>query len=77
MLTFYDFDSMDEKGKGDVVFQAGTFIDNRIDGKFKVQLYRVHSFYVEVFYDAQANEIIRYRSFKSFAQLAPYVRLEQ
>ena len=75
MLTIYDFNGMDDAGKGNAVFREGTFIDNRNEAGFKVQLYRVYSFYVEIFYDAMANEIVRYRSFKSISQLAPYIRL--
>jgi abortive infection bacteriophage resistance protein len=58
-------------------FQEGTFVDNRSENGFKVQLYRLHSFYVEVFYDAQANKILQYRSFNSITQLAPYIRSVQ
>ena len=43
--------------------------------RLKVQLYRLDTFYVEVFYDAKSNSIIRYLSFKSAGQLAPYLNL--
>jgi hypothetical protein len=77
MLTFYDFNAMNETEKGNAVFQEGTFVDNRSENGFKVQLYRLQSFYVEVFYDAQANKILYYRSFNTITQLAPYIRLVQ
>ena len=66
---------MDEKAKGEAVFSEGMFIDDRDEIGLKVQLYRLDSFYVEVFYDQRKNEITRYRSFKSPGQLAPYVKL--
>ena len=75
MLTIYDFNGMDDTGKGNPVFQEGTFIDNRNEAGLKVQLYRLYSFYVEIFYHTEANEIIRYRAFKSIRQLAPYIKL--
>lgn len=75
MLTLYDFNGMDEKGKGEAVFSEGLFIDDRDEDGVKVQLYRLYGFYVEVFYDQQKNEIMRYRSFNKAGQLAPYVKL--
>jgi hypothetical protein len=75
MLTLYDFNSLDEKGKGEAVFMTGIFVDDRNEGTFKVQLYRLHDFYVEVYYDAMANEIRRYRAFKSASQLVPYLKM--
>jgi hypothetical protein len=66
---------MDENGQAEAVFTEGTFVDDREADGLKVQLYRLDSFYVEVFYDPKGNEITRYRSFKSPGQLAPYVKL--
>jgi hypothetical protein len=75
MLSLYDFNGMDEGGKAEAVFTEGVFVDDRDEPGLKVQLYRLNNFYVEVFYDAEANKITRYRSFNSMAQLAPYVKL--
>ena len=75
MLTLYDFNGMDEKGKGEAVFSEGIFVDDRDEDDLKVQLYRLHGFYVEVYYDQQKNEINSYRSFSRAGQLAPYVKL--
>jgi hypothetical protein len=75
MLTLYDFNGMDEKEQAEAVFTQGTFIDDRDEDGLKVQLYRLDSFYVEVFYNQKDNKITRYRSFNSPGQLAPYVKL--
>ncbi|HZY39764.1 MAG TPA: hypothetical protein VFE53_24080 [Mucilaginibacter sp.] len=75
MLTLYDFNGMDEKGQADAVFTEEVYVDDRDEGGLKVQLYRLGSFYVEVFYDPVGNKISRLRSFKSSGQLAPYVKL--
>ena len=74
MLTFYDFNGLDEHGKAGAVFTEGLFVDDRDDGALKVQLYRLNNFYVEVFYDAVANKITRYHAFNSVGQLANYLR---
>jgi hypothetical protein len=75
MVTFYDFNGMDENAQAEAVFTAGIYVDDRDEDGLKVQLYRLDSFYVEVFYDPKENKITRYRSFKSPGQLAPYLRL--
>jgi hypothetical protein len=75
MVTLYDFNGMDERGQADAVFSEGVYMDDREEGGLKAQLYRLGSFYVEVFYDPVENKISRLRSFKSSSQLAPYVKL--
>jgi hypothetical protein len=75
MLTLYDFNGMDEHGQAEAVFNEGVYVDDRDDNGLKVQLYRLAAFYVEVSYDPKENKITGYRSFKSPALLAPYVKL--
>jgi hypothetical protein len=75
MLTLYDFNGMDERAQAEAVFTEGVYVDDRDEGGLKVQLYRLDSFYVEVFYDPIGNKITGCRSFKSPGQLAPYVKL--
>jgi len=74
MITVLHFNAMliDEQAK---ITIKGNFIDDRIAGKLTVQLYRLDHFYVEVFYDAEKNEIIRYEGFMDTNRLAPYIRL--
>ena len=74
MMTLYDFNATDEYGKAESVFTQGIFIDDRREAGLNIQLYRLGNFYVEVYYDAEANRITRYRSFKALGQLAPYLK---
>lgn len=74
MITFYDFNALDESGKAGAVFTEGLFVDDRAEGEWKVQLYRLNNFYVEVFYDGKTNTIMQFRSFTSVRQLANYLR---
>lgn len=66
---------MDKAGQAEMVFREGVFVDDRDEDGLKVQLYRLHGFYVEVYYDPKENIITLYRSFKLAGQLAPYVKL--
>ena len=74
MLTFYDFEALDENGKAGAVFTDGVFIDDRFEDGLTVQLYRLNNFYVEVFYDAVENRIVKYHAFNTVGQLANYLR---
>ena len=75
MLTLYDFNGMDETAQAEAVFKEGVYVDDRDEDGLKVQLYRLDSFYVEMYYDPKGNKITGYRSFKSPDQLAPYVKI--
>ncbi len=66
---------MDDDSQAAAIFARRIFVDDREEEGIKIQLYRLDSFYVEVFYDGHANEILHYRSFSSLRQLAPYVKL--
>ena len=74
-LTLYEFNALDSHSQANIVFTEGAFIDDRDEDGLKVQLYGVNDFYVEVYYDPKANEIVRYRSFKSSGQLGPYIKM--
>ena len=73
MLTLYQFNLLNDHLKAEAVWQ-GTFLDNRREGEYMVQLYSVGNFYVEVFYDQQINRIVHFRSFRTIRLLAPYLK---
>lgn len=74
-MTLYDFNALDEKSKSEAVFSTGTFVDDREEPPFKIQLYRLDHFYVEVYYDPLQNRVNQYRAFRALGQLAPYIRM--
>ena len=72
MLTLYDFNALTEHEKAEAVWQGNFLADRQADGLI-AQLYSVDSFYVEVFYDQQANNISHFQAFTSRKFLAPYL----
>ncbi|MBK0379270.1 hypothetical protein [Mucilaginibacter segetis] len=72
MFTLYDFNALSEQEKAEAVWR-GSFLADREAAGLKVQLYRLDSFYVEVFYDPAANTILRFRAFTSNNLLVPYL----
>jgi hypothetical protein len=51
----------------------GQLIDDREDKEYKILLYQIDAFYLEVYYHKEHNVIERYRPFTSVDQLAPYL----
>jgi hypothetical protein len=72
MLTLYDFNGMTDTEKGNAVW-GGTFLADRFENDLTIQLYAVSNFYVEVFYDPQANQIVGFRAFNTKNLLVPYL----
>jgi hypothetical protein len=71
-MILYDFDSLDEHGKAEAIWQE-TFLADREENGLILQLYSVDTFYVEVAYDNRAGRILRFRSFNNTQQLVPYL----
>ncbi|GAA4920036.1 hypothetical protein GCM10023313_24760 [Mucilaginibacter defluvii] len=72
VITLYDFMHMSETDQYEIVWK-GTFLGDRHDNGLWIQCYSLGSFYVELFYDQQANQVQRLRPFTRVEQLAPYL----
>jgi len=72
VITLNDFSRMSESEQFDAVWK-GTFLGERRDSGLWIQCYSLGTFYVEVFYDENANRIERLHSFSKAEQLAPYL----
>jgi hypothetical protein len=71
-MTLYQFNLLDKTKQAEAVW-SGVHIDNRQDDQHNILLYEVDGFYVEVFYHRIYNVIVKFRSFSSTTQLAPYL----
>ncbi len=55
------------------VFDSGTFLARRYEEEDAVNLYHLFNrFFVELYYDTQANELVRLQAFTNIAQLEDY-----
>jgi hypothetical protein len=70
-MTLYQFRLLKEQDQAKEVW-AGEFIMTREEDESTVMLYKVHSFYVEVYYSRKNNAIIRFNPFNSATRLALY-----
>ncbi|TPG59491.1 hypothetical protein [Hymenobacter nivis] len=72
-MTLYEFNQLTFEQQLAAVFAAGTYLARRWEEEDGVNLYHMPSgFFVELYYDTHANELVRLRSFRSAAPLADY-----
>ena len=72
-MTIYEFislKSMDEKAEA---VWCGHLIAERAVKRRVILLFWVHSFFVEVYYDQDDNQIKKFAPFKSTRKLDPYL----
>ncbi len=72
MLTMEQYEALTEPEQADAIMQ-GNFLADREENGLVVQLYSLGIIYGEVFYDPNANKVLRYRAFEGTQQLTPYL----
>ena len=63
-MTLFEFSLLNDDQKADVVWK-GNFMTYREETQYTIMLYKVHDFYVEVYYNNQNNTRIKFHSFSS------------
>ena len=71
-MDIYTFLSLNKKKQANAVVN-NVFLSEIVDGSFKVKLYSVEDFYVEAFYTAEEDEVVKFKAFKSRRLLVPYL----
>ena len=57
-MTIRDFNTLELDQKGSLVFREGNYVDHRIQyGKYKIVIYSLFNFYVEVFLDINSDSV--------------------
>lgn len=72
-MTLYQFKSLSDFEQAEAVWN-GTLLAHREDGFFRILLYQVDSFYVEVYYHKAANVLSSFRPFTTTKLLEPYLQ---
>lgn len=73
-MTLYEFKLLNEFQQAETLWDRGVHIGERQEGLFKIALYQLDAFYVEVLYHTGYNMIQGLRSFSSVGQLEPYLK---
>ena len=67
-----EFNALTETEQHTAILE-GTFLADREENGLFVQLYSLHNFYIERWYDPAANRILKLQAFDGTARLAPYI----
>ena len=62
-ISLYEFRNLPDQEQEKLIFNKGTFIDFKFNGKSRFALYAVDLFFVELEYDAKSNELTHKRAF--------------
>ena len=71
-MTLYEFNSLDLKYKIGVTLNQAIFLDNYIKDDFRINIYALDLFFIELVYDSNFNQITEVRSFKNGRHLNKY-----
>lgn len=58
----------------DVVLKEGIFLAEREDGPFRVMLYQLNYYYVEVYFVNRYNKVSFFKTFENTETLKPYLK---
>lgn len=72
-MSLYDFILLDATRQAEAIWE-GEFVTFREEPAMMGMLYRVYSFYVEVYYSKEDNAIVRFNPFRSKLRLGLYLR---
>ena len=72
-MDIRDFNFMDGMAKTEVLATKGVFLAERNDGCFRISLYQVNDFYVEIYYHKTRYFYLCIRSFEDVSEIFPYL----
>jgi len=72
-MTIEDFESLDPVAKLFVISDRSVFLARRTDGDFRVSLYQLDGFYVEIYFHTEELMYKRVRSFSGTEELDKYL----
>jgi hypothetical protein len=73
-MLLHQFKYEEKSRKKQMVFENGVYLANRFFQGFQVILFQINSFYVEVFFDVEEEEIGYMRAFSRTDDLQPYLK---
>ena len=73
-MLLQEFKYETKQTKKQLILDYGVYIANRVKDQYILLLYQIDSFYAEVFYDYQEEQIGYIRTFNSTEELKPYLK---
>lgn len=72
-MTLYQFKILEEHEQAQAVWEQGEHVGTRMTAKYKILLWVVNEFYVEMFYNYIDDKIEKIRSFRNLDLIEPYL----
>ena len=72
-MNIEDFNFLDALAKTEVISMDGIFLAERSEGCFRISLYQLQNFYVEIYYHTTRFFYVCIRSFEDDGELSPYL----
>lgn len=73
-MFFNEFKYQDKQKKKQLLFNHGVYLAQRPSGEFIILLFQIDSFYAEVYFDTEEEQIGYIRTFTSVNDLEPYLQ---
>ncbi len=73
-MTLQQFNTLCTESQQDTLLKNGTFLAEREDGPFRVMLYQLEGFYVEVYFFKLYHQVAFFKTFESTNALQPYLK---
>lgn len=73
-MFFNEFKYQDKQKKKQLLFNHGVYLAQRPFGEFIILLFQIDSFYAEVYFDTEEEQIGYIRTFTSVNDLEPYLQ---
>ncbi|MBJ2174190.1 hypothetical protein JBL43_08070 [Aureibaculum sp. A20] len=71
-MTLYEYLLLEEQQQYNSIWDIGIYLDTVNEDNYKINIYAIDMFFVEVVYNAQSNKIIENRAFKEGHRLDKY-----
>ena len=65
MMTLYEYNSLDEAEQHEAIWDYGEMIGDRLEGEYRILLYQLFGFYVELYYHIEHNVLKKLKSFEA------------
>ena len=72
-MTFYQFKFLDKNEQAQAVWELGEHVAIRMTAKYKILLWVLNDFYIEMFYNYIDNDIEKIRTFRNPDLTLPYL----
>ena len=72
-MTLQHFNALIKDEKQHIVLSTGIFLAERLDGPFRIMLYQLEDFYVEVYFFNLYNKAALLKGFDDMELLEPYL----